>query len=29
MLVFNMAILNFADGWRRTFAKQEDARSYA
>jgi hypothetical protein len=29
MLVFNMSIFNFTDGWRRTFSKYEYARFYA
>src|SRR5205823_12966251 len=29
MLVLNMSIFNFTDGWRRTFSKHEYARSYA
>jgi hypothetical protein len=29
MLVFNMSIFNFTDGWRRTFSKNEYARFYA
>jgi hypothetical protein len=29
MLVLNMSIFNFTDGWSRTFAKYEYARSYA
>ncbi len=29
MLVFNMSIFNFTDGWRRTLSKYEYARSYA
>jgi len=29
MLVLNMSIFNFTNGWRRTFAKYEYARSYA
>ena len=29
MLVLNMSIFNFTDGWSRTFSKQEYARSYA
>jgi hypothetical protein len=29
MLVLNMSIFNFTDGWRRTFGKYEYARSYA
>jgi hypothetical protein len=29
MLVFNMSIFNFTDGWNRTFSKYEYARSYA
>jgi hypothetical protein len=29
MLVFNMSIFNFTDGWSRTFSKYEYARSYA
>jgi len=29
MLVFNMSIFNFTDGWRRTFSKNEHARFYA
>jgi len=28
MLVFNMSIFNFTDGWNRTFSKYEYARSY-
>ena len=28
MLVFNMSIFNFTDGWNRTFSKDEYARSY-
>jgi hypothetical protein len=28
MLVFNMSIFNFTDGWSRTFSKQEYTRSY-
>jgi len=27
MLVLNMSIFNFTDGWRRTFSKNEYARS--
>jgi len=27
MLVFNMSIFNFTDGWSRTFSKHEYARS--
>jgi hypothetical protein len=27
MLVFNMSIFNFTDGWSRTFSKKEYARS--
>jgi hypothetical protein len=27
MLVLNMSIFNFTDGWRRTFSKSEYARS--
>ena len=27
MLVFNMSIFNFIDGWSRTFSKYEYARS--
>jgi hypothetical protein len=27
MLVFNMSIFNFTDGWSRTFSKNEYARS--
>jgi len=29
MLVLNMSIFNFSDGWNRTFSKYEYARSYA
>jgi len=29
MLVLNMSIFNFTDGWRRRFSKHEYARSYA
>jgi hypothetical protein len=29
MLVLNMSIFNFTDGWSRTFSKYEYARSYA
>jgi hypothetical protein len=29
MLVLNMSIFNFTDGWRRTLSKYEYARSYA
>jgi hypothetical protein len=29
MLVFNMSIFNFTDGWSRTFSKYEYARSCA
>jgi hypothetical protein len=29
MLVLNMSIFNFTDGWTRTFSKYEYARSYA
>ena len=29
MLVFNMSIFNFTDGWSRTFSKYEYVRSYA
>jgi hypothetical protein len=29
MLVLNMAIFNFTDGWSRTFSKDEYARFYA
>jgi hypothetical protein len=29
MLVLNMSIFNFTDGWRRTFSKHGYARSYA
>ena len=29
LLVFNMSIFNFTDGWSRTFSKHEYARSYA
>jgi hypothetical protein len=29
MLVLNMSIRNFTDGWSRTFSKHEYARSYA
>jgi len=29
MLVLNMSIFNFTDGWRRTFSKHEYARFYA
>jgi hypothetical protein len=29
MLVFNMSIFNFTDGWSRAFSKYEYARSYA
>jgi hypothetical protein len=29
MLVFNMSIFNFTDGWRRTFSKNEYALFYA
>ena len=29
MLVLNMSIFNFTDGWRRTFSKYEYARSDA
>jgi hypothetical protein len=29
MLVLNMSIFNFTDGWRRTFSKHEYARSNA
>jgi hypothetical protein len=29
MLVLNMSIFNFSDGWSRTFAKYEYTRSYA
>jgi hypothetical protein len=29
MLVFNMSIFNFTDGWSRTFSKYQYARSYA
>jgi hypothetical protein len=29
MLVFNMSIFNFTDGWRRTLSKYEYARFYA
>jgi hypothetical protein len=28
MLVFNMSIFNFTNGWRRTFSKNEYARFY-
>jgi len=28
MLVLNMSIFNFTDGWNRTFSKYEYARSY-
>ena len=27
MLVFNMSIFNFTDGWHRTFSKYQYARS--
>jgi len=29
MLVLNMSIFNYSDGWNRTFSKYEYARSYA
>ena len=29
MLVLNMSIFNFTDGWNRTFSKYEYAHSYA
>ena len=29
MLVLNMSIFNFSDGWNRTFSKYEYARSHA
>ena len=29
MLVLNMSIFNFTDGWSRTFSKYEYVRSYA
>jgi hypothetical protein len=29
MLVLNLALFNFTDGWSRTFSKQEYTRSYA
>jgi hypothetical protein len=29
MLVLNLATFNFIGGWRRTFSKNEYARSYA
>jgi hypothetical protein len=29
MLVLNMSIFNFANGWSRTFSKFENPRSYA
>jgi len=29
ILVFNMSIFNFTDGWNRTFSKYEYERSYA
>jgi hypothetical protein len=29
MLVLNLATFNFTGGWRRTFSKNEYARSYA
>jgi hypothetical protein len=29
ILVFNMSIFNFTDGWSRTFSKYQYARSYA
>jgi len=29
MVVFNMSIFNFTDGWNRTFSKYEYVRSYA
>ena len=29
MLLFNMSIFNFTDGWRRTLLKYEYPRSYA
>jgi hypothetical protein len=29
MLVLNMSIFNFTNGWSRTFSKQQYARSYA
>ena len=29
ILVLNMSIFNFTDGWKRTFSKHEYARSYA
>jgi hypothetical protein len=29
MLVLNMSIFNFTDGWSRTLSKHEYARSYA
>ena len=29
MLVLNMSIFNFTDGWNRTFSKYEYARSHA
>jgi hypothetical protein len=29
MLVLNMSIFNFTDGWSRTFSKNEYARFYA
>jgi hypothetical protein len=29
MLVLNMSIFNFTNGWRRTLSKYEYARSYA
>jgi hypothetical protein len=29
MLVFNMSIFNFTDGWSRTFSKYEYGRFYA
>jgi hypothetical protein len=29
MLVLNLALFNFTDGWSRTLSKYEYARSYA
>jgi hypothetical protein len=29
MLVLNMSIFNYSDGWSRTFSKNEYARFYA
>jgi len=29
LLVFNISIFNFTDGWSRTFSKNEYARFYA